>query len=309
MTDRTYLEINRQISAVFASWPLEYRSGSLLKTKLYRVYRTCIRTYFVAFVVSQWIQTYHIPFGDFQQLMDNVSVALDYSIGVVQLFICTSKKAVDLIGKVREMEEEVFEEEDEEVAAIYEECCRKNRFLNKSFAAMALFTVFLFFLMPVMELYTSFGGDHATDHEKPLPFSSWFPFDKHEHYALAYTLHVISGIYSCQFVVCTDLLLYSFMIFCIAQMKILQVLLKKFKPQSTESSTLKLLGRYVEKHKTIISFVEELNDLMKYLMLLSFSVCSLLLATISSQIISVSCLGPEKEVTRLPFRPVSVFSS
>lgn len=247
MTGSKYLDINENISIVFAAWPLCYQT----KSTLYRMYYRCIRVYFLIFVATQWIQTYHIPYNNFQELMDNISVALDYSVGVAQLFFCLSQKAVELIKKVGEIEEEILQEsENKEVITIYEESCRKNGFLNKSFVAMALFTVFLFFLMPALEL-------HLMESEvKPLPFSSWFPFDKYHYYTLAYALQVIAGIYSCQFVVCTDLLLYSFMIFCIHQMRILQVLLKNFKPQSNgEQATVKLLRRYVQKHKTIIELI------------------------------------------------------
>lgn len=242
-----YLDVTKKISTIFAAWPLKYQTESVLKTKLYTIYYRFIRFYFVAFVITQWIQTYYIPYGDFQELMDNISVALDYSIGVAQLFTCMSQRAVALIKKVDEIEREIQEEGNEAAVGIYEECCKKNRFLNKSFAAMALFTVFLFFLMPAVEIYTLDGAS------KSLPFSSWFPFDKYRFYNLAYALQVIAGIYSCQFVVCTDLLLYAFMIFCIGQMQILQVLLKNFRPlENDQATTLKILRNYVQKHNTII---------------------------------------------------------
>lgn len=240
-----YLEINKKIAIVFAAWPLDYETKSTIKKLFYNIYYRSVRLYFLTFVTTQWIQTYYTLFGNFQELMDNISVALDYSIGVAQLFTCISERAIFLIRKLNEIEEETLQDAHEDVIEIHDEICRKNSLLNKGFAAIALFTVFLFFLMPAATM--------ETDGVKPLPFSSWFPFDKYRYYGLAYTLQVIAGVYSCQFVVCTDLLFFSFMIFCIGQLRMLQVLLKNFGPHCDgKRVTERLLRKYAKKHQTII---------------------------------------------------------
>lgn len=242
-----YLEINEKIAIIFAAWPLEYKTKSFIKKQLYNVYYRSVRLFFLSFVITQWIQTYFIVrYGDFQELMDNISVALDYSIGVAQLFTCMSERAIALIYKVNKIEEEILQDghEDEDVIEIYKNNCRKNVWLNRGFVAIALFTVFLFFLMPLVEMNII-----ESDGVKPLPFSSWFPFDKNYYYGFAYTIQVIAGVYSCQFVVCTDLLFFSFMIFSIGQLKMLQIVLKKFEKQNGSE---KRLREHIEKHQIII---------------------------------------------------------
>lgn len=244
-----YLDINKKIATIFAAWPLDYKTKSPVKRRFYAIYYRTIRLYFLVFVTTQWIQTYYTLYGNFEELMDNISVALDYSIGVAQLFACMSQRAIGLIEKVYAIEAALLTSQtsgqhDDVLLELHAKFCRKNDLLNKGFSAIALFTVFLFFLMPAFEMYAGVG-----DGVKPLPFSSWFPFDKYRYYGLAYTLQVIAGVYSCQFVVCTDLLLFSFMIFCIEQMQILQVLIKNFKPQNGDELLLKT---YIKKHKTII---------------------------------------------------------
>lgn len=230
-----HLQITKTISTIFAAWPLTRNK----RNTLYAVYCYAARLYFTVFVATQWLQTYFIDKSDFQELMENVSVALDYSIGVVQFFTCMSDKTVGLIEKVKEMEAETLKESNKEVVAIYQQQVKRNAFLNKNFVTMGLFTTFLFFVKPFFE------------ETKTLPFSSWFPFDKKQFFYQAYFLQVLAGVLCCQFVVCTDLLLYSLMIFCVGQIQALQILLKQAKAGGKEECELS--AKYAKKHQDIIA--------------------------------------------------------
>lgn len=257
-----FLSVNRILCTIFAVWPLRFDSSSQISVWLYKIYSTAIRCFFVLFVTTQWIETYHIPKSNVQELVDNVSVALDYSVGVAQLFLCLGDRAGKLVRQIVNVEKELKKTTRKQYLEIYNTYMRKNHFITKSFFGLGMFTVSLFFVAPFIEEYTFKHFNNATEkYVRPLPFSSWLPFDKQEHYALVFAFHVLAGIISCDIVTSTDSLFYGLTIFCIGQIKILQESLRAFGPQfgvdgiKDEEGTFRELKMCIKRHNKIIEYV------------------------------------------------------
>lgn len=124
-----------------------------------------------------------------------------------------------------------------------------------------------FFIFPVIELYVinpeAYKPNNVTEYPaKPLPFSSWFPFNKYKYYKTSYVLHIFFGLYGCFYTVCTDIFFYSLIIYDIGQMKILQYMLENFrdiaknsasnKERNLESAIHEVLKKCAKEHQIAI---------------------------------------------------------
>lgn len=55
---------------------------------------------------------------------------------------------------------------------------------------------------------------------KPLPLSSWFPYDEQKHYVVSYCWQIVNGCLASAFVTYTDCLIFSLIIFPLGQITI-----------------------------------------------------------------------------------------
>lgn len=62
---------------------------------------------------------------------------------------------------------------------------------------------------------------------RPLPLSTWFPYDEQKHYVFSFIWQIIDGIVAASFVTYTDCLIFSLIIFPLGQITILNYNLSK----------------------------------------------------------------------------------
>lgn len=250
MSSNHYLALNKTALLIFGSWPLNFESQSAHLRLLYRVYEIFCKiwlAYVTIFVTTQWIQMYSIPFTNLEEIVQNISTNLVYSIGIYQLAVCKQKKAAHIITNIYEMEREVLESNHCKHLEIYQYYTKLIHTVCKYFVIMSAFTVSLIVFLPLVEMLL------MTESQTRLPLSSWFPFDKNSHYAVAYVLQGIGGYSGCAFVVVSDIFIFAIMIFAIGQFKILQQQIIHFKDgNNSEIKEINALRICINKHKLII---------------------------------------------------------
>lgn len=268
-----YLALNRIALMIPGCWPLKYKSPSSTRRYLYKAYQQFSkvwRIYIAIFVLTQWIQIYYIPLSNLEEIVQNISTNLVYTIGIYQLIVCKQKKAVSIINTIYAMEKEVLEANNEVHVKIYKYYAKLSNSVNKWFMIMSACTVSLIVFLPLVEtrveIYIAanrahYGENSSETLQRRLPLSSWFPFDKRVYYNLAYLLQGIGGYSGCSFVVYSDIFFYSIMMFAIGQIKILQNQIINFKDlaeqhseceKDTVRNELDVLRECVRKHKMII---------------------------------------------------------
>lgn len=151
---------------------------------------------------------------------------------------------------------------------IYNEYIRKSDFAGKMYILIVQFTVSLFVILPGLELHINkshYEVHNGTDvKNKPMPLSTWLPFNQNEHYVISYILTTVTTIYGGGYTCYSDVFFYALIIFCTGQIKILQEQLKEFKRSSKatnknentlvndEEDTNRNLKECVKQHKIII---------------------------------------------------------
>lgn len=263
MTSYRYFKLNTILTIVTGALPLEPGDDHKFLRRLFNLYRKTVLVSFTLFVATEWVEFYRIPSSDVRGKMENIGVSLLYSVGIVKLFVCSQSRASKLRHQVREIEDTiVYQERNVTHVKIFNDHLKHNNAVWIGFVGLGVITISVFFTTPVIISYTFHEyRDNLTD--PLLPFSSWFPFDKYEHYALAYAIHVVAGLYGCSLIMCVDFLFYGLMILSTAQIKILQDHLRNFRETADnlmkdealadeQKAIMKVLRKCAMKHQYII---------------------------------------------------------
>lgn len=131
---------------------------------------------------------------------------------------------------------------------------------------------------------------NSTIVEKPLIISSWFPFDKNEHYwvrlfftkkqslwlvnnfQVAYGLQVFDGYMAALTVACTDILMFNMINYPTGQLAKLQHLVRNMAVYKTHFEAFPIFRKLVQRHKHIIKYVQSFCEHFCYLFFL-FQLC------------------------------------
>lgn len=124
---------------------------------------------------------------------------------------------------------------------IYNKYTRKSDFAGKMYVTIVNFTVTLFLTLPALELHLNKHlyevQNNSTDFKnKPIPLSTWMPFNKNDHYILSYIITGVTTVYGGFYTCFTDVFFYALIIFCTGQIKILQNQLREFKKPSNSKT-------------------------------------------------------------------------
>ncbi|KAI7815190.1 Odorant receptor Or26 [Rhyzopertha dominica] len=298
MYKHTYLRIDKKSLTALGLWPGKVTDHTVLQ-KIYEFYGTILRIYFVLFVISQLVQLVIVSTKDVQEAFDNMGVSLLYTVDIVKIRIASSKVAQGLSDEVMETEKKILESGDERRKKLFYKYAKDAVSFNKFILGFGLITIIPFFAVPLIQLHTQPElyyplNSSIPPESKPLPFSSWFPFDKEEHYTTAFIMHIIVGTYGCFTVVGTDMFFMSLVRFVKVQMKLLQGKFKHFKEVAIanakpEEDEEEAIGRYIKEcileHQYIIGYVHKLDNALRFLMLLDFAECSLQIAAIAFYVI------------------------
>lgn len=270
MEGHRHLKINMISLTALGVWKLKFNENQRVLKMAYTIYGFTVQSYFALFTLSQLIQLFYIFVGgdvDIDEILDNTSVSLLYSVVVVKMLICNSKGAVKLINQIKNIEEKLYRFNEKEHIEIFKEHMKYNYFIDNFFLIFGVFTITPFFLTPVIKIYNNPEAYQPTNvtmyPEKPLPFSSWFPFDKFKHYHLAYGMQMVAGTYGCNYVVCTDIFFFALMIFAMGQAKIMREMVKNFRKKAveeakgtseeeTEKALVRVVRDCVVEHKVLI---------------------------------------------------------
>lgn len=272
--ENNHLALNRIALMISGCWPLKYESPSATRRYLYRMNQIMFskiwRVYAAVFVMTQWVQIYYIPLTNLEEVVQNISTNLVYTVGLYQIAVCKHKKAVSIINNIYAMEREILEANNELHVKICKYYTKLSNTVNKCFMVMSTLTVTLITFLPLVEtrveIYIAanqdnYGQNVSENLQRRLPFSSWLPFDKDSNYNLAYILQGLGGYSGCSFVIYSDIFFFAILIFAIGQIKILQHQIENFKDLSDKNckdgedavkEELAVLRECVRKHKMII---------------------------------------------------------
>lgn len=239
-THDIHLRIN--MKSLFVLGAFRFKFKFWLADIGYRAYSYFIRTYFVTFIIGEYIELLTMPDKTLLNIVGILAVSLLYSTAVWRLIICNSKSFKSLIRRLREVENDTFSINNADLVKIYNEQVEINSRICTGFIWIGVLTVFPYYIHPIIQqasakeaTYMNVTRNNITKvlRIRPLPLSSWFPFNRYEYYYYCYAYHIVAAAIGGSTVVTTDLMFVSVMTFLIGQLKTLQYHFKNAKKIAT----------------------------------------------------------------------------
>ena len=193
-------------------------------------YSRFIISYFVWFIISQYIEIYKIFDEDISTLVSNLSISLLYLATLFKILVINGKKIDDLIKKVGKNERDTLRSEDEKLKHIFIRNVHINNNLITFSTSITFLTLCNYYVGPFLEeinaepKHVSFAEDNTTRiyPVRSLPLSSWIPFNRYKYYSLSYAYHVFSATIGGFSTLCVDVLFFSLITFGTGQLKEIQ---------------------------------------------------------------------------------------
>lgn len=226
--------VNLTSLAVFGLWP--FQSKKFLNSKtLRKIHFTlgliayCVNWLFLA---SQYIDLYKV-WGNLENMTTNISVTSLTTIGVIKIFTFYGyrKKLDELVTEISRVEVNIIKNQCSRVKSLLYKYVKTARRVTYFFWTLTFCTILVFFIIPPIEYKLSStyhktysNGSEYWTYERPMIFSTWFPFDKYSlpNYYIAYLIQIIFGLLGASYHAIWDMFVVTMMVHFIGQLRILQ---------------------------------------------------------------------------------------
>ncbi|CAG9766203.1 unnamed protein product [Ceutorhynchus assimilis] len=276
------LRFARNLMILVGVWQDDFSCTT--KQKIYHIFSYIIHGLFstVCFMILMELPNL---LGNVRKLLDDsffVSVAVLTS---VKIAIFRSRKFQHLINQVIGEEQDMRTDLDEDEHMIYLKYANYVYKLSTAVLVGVASTTLYLIIKPIIQ------GMINPDVEKPMIVIARVPFDQDQHYRASLMVQsmyfTVGSVYYCT----TQIFYISITTFVKSQLKILQYRFrnfdayrKRFDSSMTDEDVIKKLIRY---HIVIMRFAKELNDAIKYMLLMEYVLISITIATVTFRLILV----------------------
>ncbi|XP_076274643.1 uncharacterized protein LOC143205297 isoform X1 [Rhynchophorus ferrugineus] len=279
-------------------WTLEL-NVSPFKKKLYNAY-----SYFAQYFYFMCLFLFIIEFSqvlgkDLEATISNIKSLTFVTTVIAKTVLCQTRQMSKLIRRLFREEQQIHNIKVGEIRNIYTRHSIYCRNIVYVLIISLYFTGILFLSAASYDVYSykkeynlwfQINETVAAGIKKPHPIQCWFPFDRNKYYSVAITYELYHITQSLIYNGAAQTLVNSTLIFFRTELQILQYLVKNFEINTTGKhlhnfSEIKLsLKNLTVRYQNIIRWVGDFNDCFQYILLLEYSVISLMLATILIEI-------------------------
>ncbi|CAH1107764.1 unnamed protein product [Psylliodes chrysocephalus] len=197
-----------------------------------------------------------------------------------------------IIKNIMDWEKKIMDSKDEKLIEIIKNYARQNKIVSQSLIVTIIIVTSLFVVHPLgLDPIEKINPiTNITKIIKPLPLSSWFPFDEQTYYRPAYLWHILDCYVGASFVNNTDIFSFGIITFPLGQIVILNHILSNFEKYvnkvqnqlgvERDEASFVTLREIILKHKDIIEYIKVFNEEMNMIVLMDFLQSSLQLAAI-----------------------------
>ncbi|XP_060531460.1 odorant receptor 82a-like [Cylas formicarius] len=297
--EREIFKIVKWLMIASGTWRLDIDTISKTLYKVYLGYSYSVQFFYYSLIVSLGVEFTKLFGKNTDAAIENVSKMCFALLLVVKITLCQSENILKLMRFAVKEEYDIFNGRDEATKNIYLD---HITYCTRITSATAIYSFGLGIYLSEIGIEKSFRFNKSHDMvnstlDKPLPMPTWYPFDKNKHHAWALGYQVVEILLTALYSGSVHAFTNSVMIFIRAQLQILQYHFKNCHKSGAEyesnmpaanASGLKSLA---VKHQQLIGWIEDLNESFKDLLLLEYSISSLLLAAVIIQIFSGKDVG------------------
>ncbi|XP_076275660.1 odorant receptor 49b-like isoform X3 [Rhynchophorus ferrugineus] len=292
--DNKLLKISMYLFTMVGVWPIIHWD-SLKSKRIYEIGSAILYYYYLEYIFRAYFKLYLLLTTDtlyIEEILGNLCITLIYTVSLFRLKAFNTEAIRTLFTNIIDEEKLILNNSDPEIRRMYMSSVKDTVNYNILFLFNGWVVSFLYFIHPFfMELPTQIVNNETVT-LRTLPLSTWWPIDIQEHYWLAYCWNVFDGTLGSSYVINSDILTFSLIVFALSQVKILGYKLRQFptyretgnKEEDNKNIQLEFVT-LVKEHKKVISYIDTFNEGMKYVMLFDFLQCSVQLATITLQLL------------------------
>nr|WJJ63321.1 odorant receptor 21 [Pachyrhinus yasumatsui] len=299
-SDNNLFNICKILLIISGVWSQKIPYAGPFYQYLYKIYAISSQIFYTSSIINFGVELYKLlSERNIDGATENVSRMIFVGLVSCKLRLCHSEKIIKLF-KLADVEEKTISLTSHSgILKIY---FSNVKYCNTVVILLTVFSINAGSIFILDGLYDSFmfykrySGEEQTCLQKPFPLPLWYPFDKNKYYFWAIFHQVVNITQSVLFNIAVQALIHSVMVFIKTELKILQHKIKnlnlyddagleKNNNSKENDDIFYVLKLAVKKHQELISWVEQFNESIKYLLLLEYCVTSLMLASTLIQII------------------------
>ncbi|CAG9768718.1 unnamed protein product [Ceutorhynchus assimilis] len=217
-----------------------------------------------------------------RKAVESLAITISNLCITLKLILCMAKRMTKLLKMaIEDLKNNVYN--DNQMQGIVLKYTKRITILNIIIITYTFGLTAHFSIYGGLVEYYKYTYNHPNITEKPTHLLlMWFPFDLQKHFNSAIALQIFILITCSAFNFSTQGLFNTMMVYVVIKLKMLQHFFRNFdKGNGTEMNNLQAC---IRKHQELIEFAQDLNSSMKYLLLIEYSVSSVMLASVFVQI-------------------------
>ncbi|KAF7273701.1 hypothetical protein GWI33_013596 [Rhynchophorus ferrugineus] len=227
---------------------------------------------------------------DSRILIASFGVIISVYLFGLKIFICHRNRLLDVMDEIVEKEKEIWKSEDDDVKEMYtKQVIFCNVLCFVQLVIVSICTTALGYVGITADgQIIEYNQAHNTSLDSHNWYQFWFPGSKLEHRGIVYAINIAFGTLGGGADIAWHSVLSTLMIFAVTRLQILKIKLRKFikedTAQNTDNKTMEL-KEYIVEHQYLISYVKNLNENIKSVMLMHFSLNAIEIASSLSGLI------------------------
>ncbi|KAJ8968955.1 hypothetical protein NQ317_013833 [Molorchus minor] len=261
-----HFNIAMRASFLVGMCPFIFAENPMLQ-KICLLHRKFFFTYYMLFLITAAVKLFLLACDEViivDEIVSNAAVTLMWSITLIRSYVIASKRVQALVRNIFVLEERILNGEDERLIEIYNSHVNQNQITTITILVVTYATLVVYIIQPLFanNMIKYYPSRNETVIIKPLPLSSWFPFDEQENHLACYICQIIDTFFGAAYLTFSDIFNFSLIIFALGQIRLLKYILNNFETYVTkigdqlscsqEEASFITLRQCILKHKEII---------------------------------------------------------
>ncbi|XP_060535246.1 odorant receptor 67c-like [Cylas formicarius] len=285
--ERELFKTTKLLMVFSGLWRLELSNSRRFVRSAYKIYSLSLQVFFNSVIISFVLEFCRLVSNDINTAIKILSRLIYVALLTMKLTLCQSKSMRKLLSIALQDESDIYRQHDSEIRRIY---TKHVKYCNKITTAITICSFVLDIYLTEIGIEKSYKFSHNTANsslERPLPSPLWYPFDRNKFHVCALTYQIIETFLTAIYSGSVQGVSNTVTIFFRAQLQILQHQLRhfdRFEFAQSDGEIGNHLRILVQKHQDLIKWFDQLNQLFKKILLLEYSVSSMLMAAVLIQI-------------------------
>ncbi|XP_066156407.1 odorant receptor 67c-like [Euwallacea fornicatus] len=262
-------------------WPIETIHSDVNK-KLYLIYRVLVIGWYSFFNMFQAIASIRLllEHESLERVSKCLSVVITLILMLTNSIIYQKNRIPNMCLEVSKIEKLILNNPlEREVYSAYQSVLKRNIYLNRYIVGSSILTFLTFVGISAMEV-VKVGPDYWKFDNVSFMHELYLPFDRSNFFMGIIFVNVWTSVESLVVNGVIQTTFYALVMYGALRFKVLRIRLKRLNGNETEEGKIRCLKKLLLEHQECIRFIENLNNATTYVLLMSFLLNSVKVASV-----------------------------